>query len=52
MSVPWSRILSDTKLVLPINTDANQAKTAWVTIDASLHRLLDMTARVTPVRLG
>jgi glycosidase len=36
--VPWSRILSDTEIVLAINTDPNQAKTAWATIDASLHR--------------
>lgn len=36
--IPWSRILSDVEVVLAINTDTNQAKTAWVTIDASLHK--------------
>ena len=36
--VPWSRILSDAEIVLAINTDANNSSTAWVTIDASLHR--------------
>ena len=40
--VPWSRILSDTEVVLAINTDANQAKTVWVTIDASLHKQDDI----------
>lgn len=36
--VPWSRILSEHEIILAINTDANAAKTAWVTIDASLHK--------------
>jgi glycosidase len=36
--VSWSRILSDHEVVLAINTDAKNAKTAWVTIDASLHK--------------
>jgi glycosidase len=36
--VPWSRILSDQEIVLAINTDANNSRTAWVTIDASLHK--------------
>ena len=35
--VPWSRLLDDEEVVLAINTDMNQARTAWVTIDASLH---------------
>lgn len=35
--VAWSRILSDTEILLAINTDPDQATTAWVTIDASLH---------------
>jgi hypothetical protein len=36
--VPWSRVLSDHEIVLAINTDAKNAKTAWVTIDVSLHK--------------
>jgi glycosidase len=36
--VPWSRILSDSEIVLAINTDGDAANTAWVTIDASLHK--------------
>jgi glycosidase len=36
--VPWSRILSDHEIVLAINTDANNSRTAWVTIDESLHK--------------
>jgi glycosidase len=39
--VPWSRILDETELVLAINTDAEGPRTAWVTIDASLHRTGD-----------
>jgi glycosidase len=40
--VPWSRILSDAEIVLAINTDPDQAKTAWVTIDLSLHNEGDL----------
>lgn len=36
--VPWSRILSDHEMVLAINTDYDQPKTAWVTIDHDLHK--------------
>ena len=36
--VPWSRILSDKEMLLAINTDYNQPRTAWVTIDDSLHK--------------
>ncbi|MEZ4860284.1 MAG: alpha-amylase family glycosyl hydrolase [Caldilineaceae bacterium] len=36
--VPWSRILSDTEILLAINTDPSQARTAWATIDATLHQ--------------
>jgi glycosidase len=39
--VPWSRILDETELVLAINTDPDGPRTAWVTIDASLHRTGD-----------
>ncbi|KJH69775.1 hypothetical protein [Aliterella atlantica] len=35
--VPWSRILSDKEILLAINTDYNQPRTAWVTIDDALH---------------
>jgi hypothetical protein len=34
--------LSDTEILLAINTDPNQAKTAFVTIDASLHEEGDL----------
>ncbi|HKQ06377.1 MAG TPA: alpha-amylase family glycosyl hydrolase [Blastocatellia bacterium] len=40
--VPWSRILSDEEMVLAINTDPDRAHTAWVTIDASLHKSGDL----------
>jgi glycosidase len=36
--VPWSRIFSNHEILLAINTDAESARTAWVTIDNSLHR--------------
>lgn len=36
--VPWSRILDEQELLLAINTDPGAARTAWVTIDDSLHR--------------
>jgi glycosidase len=36
--VPWSRILDDQEAVLAINTDMDNSRTAWVTIDASLHK--------------
>lgn len=39
--VPWSRILSNSEIVLAINTDRDATNTAWVTIDASLHTLGD-----------
>lgn len=35
--VPWSRILSDKEILLAINTDYNEPKEAWVTIDNELH---------------
>jgi hypothetical protein len=44
--VPWSRILSDTEVLLAINTDPNKAKTAWVTIDASLHKQGDLLTSI------
>jgi glycosidase len=36
--VPWSRILDEAEVLVAINTDAANACTAWVTIDAGLHR--------------
>ena len=39
--VPWSRILDDQEALLAINTDMEAARTAWVTIDASLHTIDD-----------
>ena len=36
--VPWSRLLDDQEALLAINTDLSSTKTAWVTIDASLHK--------------
>ncbi|HEY4470913.1 MAG TPA: hypothetical protein VGN21_07060, partial [Stellaceae bacterium] len=36
--VPWSRLLDDQEALLAINTDLSRDRTAWVTIDASLHK--------------
>ena len=35
--VPWSRIFNNQEILLAINTDYVQPKTAWVTIDNDLH---------------
>ncbi len=35
--VPWSRLFADQEILLAINTDAQQPRTAWVTVDAALH---------------
>lgn len=35
--VPWSRIIDDMEMLLAINTDAHASRTAWVTLDDSLH---------------
>ncbi len=35
--VPWSRILDEAEVLCAINTDAANARTAWVTIDDGLH---------------
>ncbi|WP_420209138.1 alpha-amylase family glycosyl hydrolase [Candidatus Electronema sp. JC] len=37
--VPWSRILDQQEVVTAINTDYNNARTAWVTVDSGLHNL-------------
>ena len=35
--VPWSRIFNNHEMILAINTDVDQSRTAWVTIDNNLH---------------
>lgn len=35
--VPWSRVFNKQEILLAINTDYDQARTAWVTIDEELH---------------
>ncbi len=35
--VPWSRLFDNREILLAINTDADQMREAWVTIDAALH---------------
>lgn len=35
--IPWSRILDNEEIVLAINTDLNDTRRAWVTIDNDLH---------------
>ena len=39
--VPWSRIFSSKEMLLAINTDYDQPRTAWVTIDNELHQAGD-----------
>ena len=39
--VPWSRIFNNKEILLAINTDYFQPKTAWVTIDNGLHEAGD-----------
>lgn len=36
--VPWSRLFNDHEVLCAINTDPDQPRTAWVTIDDELHR--------------
>jgi glycosidase len=40
--VPWSRLFNDHEVLLAINTDPDQPRTAWVTIDADLHAAGDL----------
>lgn len=35
--VAWSRLMDNVEILCAMNTDANQASTAWVTLDDSLH---------------
>jgi glycosidase len=37
--VPWSRILSTQEILVAINTDYDHSRTAWVTVDDSLHQV-------------
>ncbi len=37
--VPWSRILDKQEVLVAINTDYNNSRTAWVTVDSGLHNL-------------
>jgi hypothetical protein len=39
--VPWSRLFDSEEALLAINTDPDQTRTAWVTIDAELHAVND-----------
>ncbi|HEX9821849.1 MAG TPA: alpha-amylase family glycosyl hydrolase, partial [Methylomirabilota bacterium] len=39
--VPWSRIFDDREVLLAINTDPREARTAWVTVDDAGHRAGD-----------
>ena len=39
--VPWSRIFNDQEMLLAINTDPDQPRTAWVIVDHDLHAVGD-----------
>jgi glycosidase len=39
--VPWSRIFNDKEMLLAINTDPFQPRSAWVTLDNDLHKAGD-----------
>ena len=39
--VPWSRIFNDQEMLLAINTDPAQPRTAWVIVDYDLHTVGD-----------
>ena len=39
--VPWSRLFNDKEILLAINTNYEQPRTAWVTIDDRLHQADD-----------
>jgi glycosidase len=56
--VPWSRLFAGQELLLAINTDYHQPRTAWVTIDdelhaagATLHRVYSTDEAATPATL-
>jgi hypothetical protein len=53
--VPWSRIFVDDEVLCAINTDPDNARSAWVTIDNTLHRTGDKLACVyssDPAQIG
>lgn len=39
--IPWSRIFNNQEILLAINTDYDNEKEAWVTIDSKLHKAGD-----------
>lgn len=39
--IPWSRIFSNKEILVLINNDYENSKTAWVTVDNNLHRAGD-----------
>jgi glycosidase len=39
--IPWSRIFSNKEILVLINNDYENSKTAWVTVDHNLHRAGD-----------
>jgi glycosidase len=39
--IPWSRLFDEKEMLLAINTDYDQPRTAWVTIDDRLHQVGD-----------
>ena len=54
--VPWSRIFNNHEIVLAINTDVDQLRTAWVTIDNDLHgdnsKFLTCIYSTDPLQIG
>jgi glycosidase len=46
--VAWSRIFVEDELLCAINTDPDNDRSAWVTIDASLHNAGDKLTRLYP----
>jgi hypothetical protein len=53
--VPWSRIFSDQEVLCALNTEYDQARTAWVTLDARLHppgTTLDCAYSSDPAQVG
>ena len=44
--VAWSRLFNDEEILLAINTDPSQARTAWVTIEDELHQEGDTLRRL------
>ena len=44
--VPWSRIFNDQEMLLAINTDPDQPRTAWVIVDYNLHAVGDRLQRL------